>query len=443
MMRKIEKIKNILEKYHWENIESLISDLHPQEIYLLIRDIPDDKKTKILIRLKDSILVKLLPKLSAKSISYLLNHISSKRASELLKSVPIDERVDILMRISPLTRARILNTFDEETRKETEKLMKYHPETAGGIMTTQYIALKKGMKVKDALRYIRKEGKNFSVLYLYVVDSDNKLLGVLSLRQLLITNPNERIEKIMEKNVKKVHPNTKQDLVAKYIKDYDLLAIPVVDENDRIVGIVTVDDAMEVMEKEVNKNFAKKAGIKSTENFIEVSAKKLILARLTWLILGVLVGTIAARVVGIFEDYLEAYIALAAFMPVLVYISDTAATQTQAIVIRAIALDPNLKISRILKREAIVALALSFTCSSLLFIISFLGWGSVKLSIIVGFSLFLAMFFMILLTTSLPFMIRKLGIDPAVACDPLATAISDISTLIIYFLCTSIFFKIL
>lgn len=428
-----EKIKRLIKKNRWEEVGEMGIKLSPHDFSLVLEEIKKETRNKILSQVSLEALVKLLPELSDKVKGGFVSFLGSKKAANLLSKISSDEIVDILQNISVKKRTKILEKFSKEKRKEVISLLKYPPKTAGGLMTTEFIALNEETSVQEAIEHIRKEAKEYPVYYVYVIDKIKKLVGVLSLRQLILAYPNQKLKEIAQKEVVKVLPRTDQEEVSNLITDYNLMALPVVDKEGKILGIITADDAMEVMEEEASEDITLMSGIVPVESLVGVPANSMIKARIPWLIIGLTGGIVAAWIIGFFEHTLSSYIILAMFMPVLVYMSDAAGTQSETIVVRAMALEPKFRIKRYLLREVKVGLTLAMICGIIISLAAVLGWGSPLFGLIIGASMFLSILVVIFLATLLPLVLKKMKIDPAMATGPFATVISDIVTLVIYF----------
>jgi magnesium transporter len=265
---------------------------------------------------------------------------------------------------------------------------------------------------------------------------------VISIKELHASNKDADVEQIMKKKLVVARPLSHQETIVYLALSNKIKAIPVVDREKHLLGIVPYDTILEIFNEEVREDVFKFGGIfhKVGKEYttIKSSAVTMIKTRLPWLVIGVLGGTITASVISSFEHVLNTLLALAAFAPVLAYLSDAVGTQSETLVVRSIALDPKLSLKSYFAREFAVALSLALTCAFLLSAIAFVGWRNSTLGLIVGVSMFLSIISAVLISTGFPFLFKKANLDPAVASGPFATMISDVATVTIYFTVASL-----
>lgn len=317
--------------------------------------------------------------------------------------------------------------------------------TAGWHMITEAPVVKIGETVENVKKMISKKTKQFATIdYIYVVDEENVLKGVISIKELLEIKKNKPIEEVMKKDVVYVYPFTNQERIVYLALSHGIKMMPVVDKEKHFLGVVPYDTILQIFNQEVKEDILKFGGIfhKVGQEFhtINDSAKKMVRRRMPWLLIGIIGGALAAAIVSFFEDVLSKYLVLASFIPVLVYVSDAAGTQSETLIVRGFALDPKLSIKKWLKREFLVALYLAFVCGLLLAIFEIIGWEkNLLIAWVVGFSMFLSILAGTSISTFLPIILKKIGVDPAFAAGPFATLLSDIITLAIYFTVASLF----
>jgi len=278
--------------------------------------------------------------------------------------------------------------------------------------------------------------------YVYIVDNDEVLKGAISIKELHASKKDVNVEEIMEKKLVFAHPMTHQERIVYLALSHKIKAIPVVDREKRLLGIVPYDTILEIFNEEVREDIFKFGGIfhKVGKEYttIKSSAATMIRTRLPWLIIGVLGGTLTASIISSFEHVLNTLLALAAFAPVLAYLSDAVGTQSETLTVRSIALDPKLSLKSYFAREFVVALALALACGLLLSTIALLGWQNSVLGLIIGLSMFLSVISAVFISTGFPFLFKKVNLDPAIASGPFATMISDVATVTIYFTVASL-----
>lgn len=329
----------------------------------------------------------------------------------------------------------ILVAMNKKEASEIKELMSYPPETAGAIMTKEFIVLRSTDTAADVIDHLRKEGPDAeTIYYLYVVDEQKKLVGVVSLRDLITAPSDQTIETIMSTRVVSVLVGEDQEDVAKLIKKYDFLAAPVVTEQGTLVGIVTVDDIIDVLEEETEEDFGEMAAARGSMD-TNISAFTAARKRAPWIIMLMFLGLITAEVIGQFEETLEAVILLSVFIPLIMDSAGNTGTQALAVVVRGLAVGTvdRSTVGKMLKREFGTGIMLGIMCAvTLLIVIPFL-YGSFVLAGIVGVSLLLTLSVATMVGATIPLIINKLKIDPAVASGPFITTLNDILGLFIYF----------
>jgi len=321
---------------------------------------------------------------------------------------------------------------------------KLPPDTAGSRIITAFPQAKIGEKIRDVKKMLADKAEIFDTIdYVYVTDEDNVIHGVISIKEIHSSRKDSNVEDVMKKDLIVAHPLTHQERIVYLALSNKIKAIPVVDEKRHLLGIVPYDTILQIFNEEVRQDVFIFGGMfhKVGKEYatIKSSASVMIKSRLPWLIIGVLGGTITASIISGFEHVLSTLLALAAFAPVLAYISDAAGTQSETLAVRSMALDPKLSLKSYFLRELIVAIFLALGCGFLISVIALIGWQNSILGLIVGLSMFLSVIAAVFISTFFPFLFKKLGLDPAIASGPFATMISDIATIAIYFITASIF----
>jgi len=296
-----------------------------------------------------------------------------------------------------------------------------------------------GETLGDVRKTLERGTKNFSTIdYVYILDDSNRLLGAITVKEVFRSqSAKTRVEKLMKRDLVSVHPMTHQERVAYLALSHGLKSIPVVDKENHFLGVVPYDEILRIFNREVHEDTLRFGGIFhkiGTEyTKIDSSVSHMIKSRLPWLVAGVIGGVVAATIVGGFEDVLNKFIVLAAFMPVLVYLSDAVGTQSETLIIRSLALNPNLAVREYLLKELKITTVLALLCGLLLGLVGLVIWSNPVLGIIIGVSMSFSIMASVLFATLMPLVFRKFDMDPAVATGPFATLISDIFTILIYF----------
>ncbi|HGH0728229.1 TPA: magnesium transporter [Staphylococcus pseudintermedius] len=365
----------------------------------------------------------------------LFETMNATYASQVLEQMSYDNAVDILNQLSKKKIASLLMLMNHEEAKEIKALLHYDEDTAGGIMTTEYISLTINTPVHEALMRVKDQAPDAETIYvIFVVDEDKKLVGVISLRDLIIAENDAYIEDIMSERVISANVADDQEDVAQTMRDYDFIAMPVVDYQNHLLGIITIDDIVDVMDEEASEDYSRLAGVSdidSTDDTIFQTALK----RLPWLLILTVLGMITASILGSFEETLEKVALLAAFIPIISGMSGNSGTQSLAVSVRNISTGDIKEKSKIklALRESGSGFLTGITCAVSLSLIIMLLYGQPYLALIVGTSLTIAMTVGTTIGSVIPLVINRLGIDPAVASGPFITTINDIVSMLIYF----------
>nr|WP_206184386.1 magnesium transporter [Staphylococcus cornubiensis] len=365
----------------------------------------------------------------------LFETMNATYASQVLEQMSYDNAVDILNQLSKKKIASLLMLMNRDEAKEIKALLHYDEDTAGGIMTTEYISLTINTPVHEALMRVKDQAPDAETIYvIFVVDEDKKLVGVISLRDLIIAENDAYIEDIMSERVISANVADDQEDVAQTMRDYDFIAMPVVDYQNHLLGIITIDDIVDVIDEEASEDYSRLAGVSdidSTDDTIFQTAFK----RLPWLLILTVLGMITASILGSFEETLEKVALLAAFIPIISGMSGNSGTQSLAVSVRNISTGDIKEKSKVklALRESGSGFLTGITCAVSLSLIIMLLYGQPYLALIVGTSLTIAMTVGTTIGSVIPLVMNRLGIDPAVASGPFITTINDIVSMLIYF----------
>ncbi|MCU7556439.1 magnesium transporter [Macrococcus capreoli] len=361
--------------------------------------------------------------------------MDARYASSMIQEMSLDNAVDILKTLHKTKLASLMTLMQQSTAEEIKALIHYEEDTAGGLMTTEYISVDANSTVREAMIQLKAQAPQAeTIYYIFVLNEQKQLVGVLSLRDLIVAENDEYIEEIMYERVISVNVADDQEDVANVMKDYDLLALPVVDYQNHLLGIITIDDIIDVMDEEASEDYSKLAGVSdidSTDDSIFATARK----RLPWLLALTVMGMITASILGQFEDTLSKVALLAAFIPLIGGMAGNSGTQSLAVVVRGIStgeIDEQSKFKLAL-REAGSGFITGLSCAIMLFIIICVLYRQPVLGLIVCFSLTIAMTVATLAGAMVPLMMHRLKIDPAVASGPFISTTNDIISMLIYF----------
>jgi len=439
----IEEVKSLIEHENRQALEKILDDMRAADAADLIEHLGADERLFIFNLLEPEgagdVFVEIEPPVQER----ILKDLDNQAISEIVQELDSDDAADLVGDL-PAERAKeIIETVGDDVSEELEKLLPYPEDSAGGIMGLEFVAVKADAKVKEAIEIIREKSKDVEYLYyVWVVDDYGKLVGVISLKDLILEPPERRISEIMNPEVISAHVNTDQEEVAQLVKKYDLVNIPVVDEHHRLVGRITHDDIIDVIEEEADEDISLMAGVIDQE-IAEDSTVKISKARLPWLIMGLFGGILAALVINQFESSLEKIIALSFFFPVIMAMGGNTGTQAATVVVRGLATgDIDLmNVGKRLWREMRVALINGLICGALLGLIVGLWLSDYGLGSIVALALILIVIISGFIGSAVPLALKRLNVDPALATGPFVTTSNDILSLFIYLGLVTLFLR--
>ncbi|HHX96929.1 MAG TPA: magnesium transporter [Clostridia bacterium] len=374
--------------------------------------------------------------LSAESQAQLSVLVNEQELRDILDDLKFDDKIDFLEEVPANVVKRILKHSTETERKLINKFLNYPEDSAGSLMAIEFVELKKEMLVSDALVKIRQGAPGKETIYIcYVTDKSRHLEGVLSLRELVIASPEQKIEEIMNREVIYVHTLDDKEDVADLIQKYDLLALPVTDNENRLVGIITVDDIVDVIEEESTEDIHKMATVgKLDVNLLDASPFLLVRKRLPWLLVLIFINVFSGAFIAYYEATIQAVIALVFFLPLLIDSAGNAGSQSATLMIRALTVgDVELRDwFKLFRKEFIISLVLGIFMGLAVSVIGIFR-GGIDVAIVVSLTMLVIVLVGSMLGMSLPFLFSKFKIDPAVASGPLVTSIADIAGVLIYF----------
>ncbi|WP_367103639.1 magnesium transporter [uncultured Psychrobacter sp.] len=364
------------------------------------------------------------------------------RMAALLSEMPADERTDLYKHLSQVQRDALLPALAQAKREDIRRLAAYEERTAGALMTSDYATLSAEMTVKEALEALRLEAPDAETIYhAYVINDERRLLGVVSLRVLILAAPDEFIGDIMLSHVIASNVNDDQEDIAKTVARYDLIALPIIDDNGALVGIVTHDDAMDVASDEATDDFHKSGGVSTSIGKLkDASLRVLYRKRVFWLVFLVFGNLLSGFSISNFEDVIAANLVLVFFLPLLVDSGGNAGSQSATLMVRALATGDVVMRDwfSLLGREALVALMLGATMAAAIALIGYVR-GDAVVSMVLALSMMSVVMIGCVIGMSLPFVLSKMGFDPAAASAPLITSVCDASGVLIYLFIASVF----
>lgn len=440
-----EKILAHIENKEMIALKNLLANAEELEILQAFNELSPEEQVITFRLLAKNDALSLFEQLDTDLQRNLLSSFSNEKTIEFVNEMAPDDRVKLLDELPASVAKKLISSLSPEERKVTNILMGYESETAGRVMTTEYISLARGMTVRQAMEKVRNQAADKETVYtLYVTNNSRKLEGVVSLKDLLVTDDDIVIEEIMTKNTISVSTDTTQEEVAHTLKELDLLAIPVVDKEERLVGIVTIDDAVDILEQEATDEMLDHAGLADitgkesnrSETLIHGSIWKIWRVRLPFLLITLVAGFLAGMVIEGFEETLESIAVVAIFIPLIMDMGGNVGTQSSTVFSRGIALGhihPK-KFFRHFLKETGIGLSMGILIGLMAGTIVTLWQGSLALGLAVGLALVCTMTLAALLGFLVPYLLVKCNADQAAGSAPIITSIKDIAGLIIYFL---------
>jgi len=361
-----------------------------------------------------------------------LDEMSDAYVSRLLSEMYMDNVVDIFTDIRPIKRKKYIGLLPSDEADQVRELIHYEDETAGSIMTTEFIKVDKNQTVDTAMQHVKQEAQEAEVIaYIYVTDEANKLVGVLSVRDLITHSDDEKVADVMATRVLAVDVNEDQEAIAEQVRDYNFVAIPVVDASEEIVGIITVDDIIDVIDEESAEDYSHLAGV-DTET-ISRNPFQTALKRLPWLITLLFLGMLTATLINHFEGLLSQVSVLAIFISLITGTAGNAGTQSLAVAVRRLATNNHLKIARLILNEIATGIIIGVITGICVFVMVGVWKQNFLLGAVVGTAMASAIFVANLAGSLIPIGMEKLGVDPAVASGPFISTLSDLTSVLIYF----------
>ena len=440
-------IQNLIKEKKYFEIRKYLNDLNTVEVSELLNQFESSELIMIFRLLSKDRAADVFSYLDTEHQEMIINTMTDVETKNIFDELYFDDIVDIIEEMPSNVVKKILKNTDTKDRHMINQLLKYPDNSAGSIMTTEYVDLKKDMKVSDAIREIRNTVEDKENIYTcYVISADRKLEGVVSLKEIITSDNDVIIEDIMNRNFVSVHTNDDQEEVAEIIKKYDLIVLPVVDIENRLLGIITIDDVMDVIDKEATEDFHKMAGISPVEeSYLKTSAFTMARQRIMWLIVLMISATFTGRIIGKYENILQSVVILASFIPMLMDTGGNAGAQSSTIVVRALALgEVDVKDTfRVLIKE----FSISFIVAIVLAAINYLRLIALtKVPLNVALTVSVTLIFVVIISkiigALLPIGAKVLKMDPAIMAGPLITTILDALTLTIYFKFATVFLKI-
>lgn len=447
-----EKILELIEAKKYALLKELLSEMNPADIAAIFDETPPKEWVLLFRILPKSLAAEVFVELDADTKQLLIESFSDKELKDIMDELFMDDTVDIIEEMPAIVAKRIIKQTDIDTRKMINQLLAYPEDSAGSIMTTEYIDLKTDMTVNEAFARIRKIGTDTESIYTcYVIDQSRHLLGLVSVKDLLLNPTDKIIGDIMEENI--IYANTYDDReeVAALFDKYNFLAIPIVDKENRLIGIVTVDDAIDVIKEETSEDIEKMAAILPSEKtYLKTGVFETFKARIPWLLFLMLSATFTGAIISAYEKRLTLLPALISYIPMLMGTGGNSGSQSSVTIIRALSLG-DIEFKDILK-VIFKEFRVGFVCGGVLCVVNMIKLYLIDYKLMNNFdsdkaffemitvciTLFFTVIFAKLLGSVLPILAKKIKVDPAVMASPLVTTILDAVSLFIYFVVAGI-----
>lgn len=442
-----DEIKEMLENRQYKELkEQLESNMYPVDLAEILEDF-DQKQLVMIFRL-------LAKEEAAETFTYmnsdmreiLINALTDSELEEVMEEMYLDDTVDVLEEMPANVVDRLLMVTDEETRVQINQLLQYPEDSAGSIMNVEYIALRKEMTVAESILKIRQVGLNRETIYTCYVTEKRKLIGLVDVKELLTTSESKTVEEIMETNMLYAHTTDDQEEVALTIRKYGLIALPIVDHEMCMVGIVTVDDAMDVLQEETTEDISIMAGVNpNEESYFGTTVMEHVKSRIPWLLFLMLSATVTQMIMNSYESALAIMPQLAGFVPMLTGTGGNCGSQSSTLVIRGLAVG-EIEFRDLLKviwKEIRIAVCISIVLAVVNGLrIMLMGQGDVLMAFTIGLTMACTVVIAKVVGCTLPLIAKRVGLDPAIMATPLISTLVDISTISVYFAIVSAVFQL-
>lgn len=431
--REFKAVRSILDVMNEVDIASLLSTLSDKELALAFRLIPKDKAAEVFSNMDTSMQ------------TYLVTMFTEKELKELLDDLYMDDTVDMLEELPANLVKRILATVSASDRSMINQLLNYPEDSAGSIMTTEYVDLREEMTVGQAMAHIKKTGIHKETIYTCYITERRKLVGIVSAKDLMTTDDDVPIKDLMETEIISVYTHADQEQVAQLFTKYDLLALPVIDQDGRMVGIVTFDDAMDVMVDEATEDITKMAAINPSEKtYFETSVLQHAKNRIPWLLILMFTSIITGTIITRYENAFAAIPLLVSFIPMLMDTGGNCGSQSATLIIRGIALDEIrfTDLFKVMFKEFRISLIVGAFLAVANGVRIFIQYRNPGLAVVIACSLMGTVIMAKLVGCTLPLLAKKVNLDPAIMASPLITTLVDTFSILIYFNIATVLFRL-
>ena len=434
----LEKIEKLIEEKKYSKIKELLIEMNEHDIAQIFDELPTKESMKLFRLLPKDIAADVFSYLETDIQANIISSLSDVEAANIINEMAADDATDLIDEMPANVVSKILSKVDKETRRDINQLLKYPDNSAGSVMTVEYLDFKEYNTIKDAIKKIRQEYDEMETINTcFVTDKSRKLVGLIHLKDLVVNDEEKSLKEIMDEDVISVNTLTDQEAVAEVIKDYDLTSVPVVDSENKLVGIITIDDIIDIIEEETTEDIEKMAAILPTEkSYLKLTIFDIWKSRIPWLLLLMVSATFTGKIIQHYEESLATMVILTSFIPMIMDTGGNAGGQASATIIRGLSLN-DIEFSDIIKviwKEVRVSILIGVTLAIANFIkLLVVDQVSTSIALVVCSTLILTVCVAKVIGCSLPIFAKKIGFDPAVMASPFITTIVDAVSLFIYF----------
>ncbi len=444
-----EKVNELLENNQDHELKDFLNDQYPQDIAPILENLKEEEQIFCFSLLDLEIAGKVLTELNSETQMMLLKTLGTEKFGGIISQIDVDDATDIIIQLPEKEKSALLKILPDPVQQaHVQELIHYPPESAGGIMSTDFLRLRSDMNINLAFNYVRRQAAEYKaqVYYLYVVDNSNKLVGVISLRNLICAPPGDLVANHMSTDILTCKVTEDQETVANTISKYDLIALPIIDEENTLKGIVTIDDVVDILNRETTEDIYQGSGISDefrSDELISGRVSYAVRARLPWLLITLAGEAVASLIIASHDKTIIAAPIAVSFMPLLSGLSGNVGGQTATIIVRGLVTgDVDLKNTmKHIFHELKIGILIGFICS---IITGFIAWqqhSASTLGLVVAFALICSMTSAVLLGTIFPILLQYFKKDPAAASSPLITTLLDILTFTFYLMIISMTLK--
>ena len=434
----IDNIEKLIEEKKYSEIKKELNEMNEYDIAEILEELPQKELVKIFRLLNKDIAADVFSYMETDKEAAIISSLSEKEAVDIINDMAADDATDLMDEIPANVVHRLLKKVDPETRRDINQLLKYPDNSAGSIMTVEYLDFKEDLTIKEAIKKIRQEYDDKETINIcYVVDNKRKLIGKVALKDLVVNSEDKLIKDIMDDDFQFVNTLMDQEEVARIIQDYDITAVPVVDSEDKLVGIITIDDVIDIIEEEATEDIEKMAAITPTEkSYLKLSVFDIWKSRIPWLLLLMISATFTGKIIQHYESALAACVILTSFIPMLMDSGGNAGGQASVTIIRGLSLN-DVEFSDIFKviwkefrASILVGITLAIANFGKLILIDKV---TTTVALVVCLTLIVVIIIAKFIGCTLPIIAKRLGFDPAVMASPFITTIVDAISLFVYF----------